>query len=74
MRHHLPRRLPLALAFAAALLIPSAGTAGARPDPGEPTASRDKPFCPVERIGRQIVRCDDLSGNGVLAPLTLPQR
>lgn len=29
--------------------------------------------CPVERIGDQSVRCDNLTGNGVPAPWYVPQ-
>ena len=28
--------------------------------------------CPLRRLGDQLVRCDDLTGNGVRAPLQVP--
>ncbi|MGH8893761.1 MAG: hypothetical protein ACRDWY_10740 [Actinomycetes bacterium] len=29
--------------------------------------------CPLRRIGRQLVRCDNLTGAGVPAPLSVPR-
>ncbi len=29
--------------------------------------------CRLERVGRQLVRCDDLTGNGVPAPAHIPE-
>ena len=60
-----------ALLLGAALATPAA----ARPDAGpaleqQPTSTS----CPLTRIGSQLVRCDDLTGNGVSAPLWIPQR
>jgi hypothetical protein len=30
--------------------------------------------CPLQRVGTQFVRCDSLTGNGVAAPSSIPQR
>ncbi|WP_270889803.1 hypothetical protein [Pedococcus sp. 5OH_020] len=77
LRHSHIRRSSLHAPVLAAAIIFALGSpspAMARQDPGPrlPTATRTA--CPVERIGSQIVRCDDLSGNGVAAPLWLPQQ
>jgi hypothetical protein len=66
-----------AAAAAAALLsglvaIPAA----ARLDPGEPVPVRfstDDRNCPLRRIDTQLVRCDDLTGAGVSAPIWVPE-
>ena len=65
-------------AAAAATIIAglAAIPATARPDPGEPVQVRfssDDPNCPLNRIDTQLVRCDDLTGGGVTAPLWGPQ-
>lgn len=76
---HLSLRHLVAPASAAALvLLVGATPASARPDAGAPvtsatssttsTTSTDSGRCPLERIGTQLVRCDDLTGNGVAAP------
>ncbi|QGN57773.1 hypothetical protein [Nostocoides sp. HKS02] len=31
-------------------------------------------ICPLTRLGTQLVRCDNLTGNGATAPLWVPQR
>ena len=59
------------LVLGAALVTPAA----ARQDAGpaleqEPTSTS----CPLTRVATQLVRCDDLTGNGVSAPLWIPQR
>jgi hypothetical protein len=81
IQHRQIRRVALtAAAVAAALSFGIPSTATARQDPGPPphptpVAWESMPFrCPVERIGAQIVRCDNLSGAGVSAPLGLPQQ
>ena len=58
-------------------VVGTPGTAAARPDAG--TAVRTAPAgatatvgCPLRRIGDQLVRCDDLTGAGVTAPLWVP--
>jgi hypothetical protein len=71
------------IATAAATLTVLAGStalpAAARPlDPDpEPTyriAFPDSPQrCPLRRIDRQLIRCDNLTGAGVPAPLFIPE-
>lgn len=59
----------------ATLLVPlTVGTAAARLDPG-PAVARIDPDgnCPLRRIDRQLVRCDNLTGAGVPAPLYVPE-
>jgi hypothetical protein len=80
-QHKYIRRLALtATAVAAALTVWVPTTATARQDPGplpdhRTTFWESTPFrCPVERIGAQVVRCDNLSGAGVSAPLGIPQQ
>jgi hypothetical protein len=68
---------------ATALLItlagPALGPAAARPiDPDPPAAHRitfteSALNCPLRRIDRQLVRCDNLTGDGVPAPLFIPE-
>lgn len=58
-----------------AVLTTAAVPAAARPDAGpalerEPTSTS----CPLERVGTQFVRCDNLTGNGVSAPGWIPER
>jgi hypothetical protein len=60
--------------LAAALAFLGAPASVARQDPGPSAPSTWKPWCPVERVGTQIVRCDNLSGADVSAPLWLPVR
>jgi hypothetical protein len=67
-----------AVAAAAALLLGLMATpAPARPDPGVPVRvqimSNRLDGCPLRRVGRQLVRCDYLTGGGVLAPLSVPE-
>jgi hypothetical protein len=71
-----------AVAIAAlALTNPFSGNAWAREDPGEPahpatSQARSYLYCPLERIGRQLVRCDNRAGAGAgaLAPLLVPEQ
>jgi hypothetical protein len=69
---------------ATAVLITLAGPAlvpaAARPiDPDPPAAAHRIMFtesplnCPLRRIDRQLVRCDNLTGAGVPAPLFIPE-
>ena len=41
------------------------------PDPPQRTAFADG--CPLQRIGTQLVRCDNLTGAGVRAPSWIPE-
>jgi len=64
-------------AITAATLVAglAVGTAAARPDPGDPIPDRYSSYngnCPLERIGTQLVRCDNLTGGGVPAPFSVP--
>jgi hypothetical protein len=49
--------------------------AAARPDPGEPIPVRFSSYanCPLNRIDTQLVRCDNLTGAGVVAPAYIPE-
>jgi hypothetical protein len=65
-------------AAAAATIIAglAAIPATARPDPGEPAQVRFSSYngnCPLQRIGTQLVRCDNLTGGGVTAPVWVPE-
>ena len=72
-------RIAATLALSAAL----AGTGGlpveARPDDGRnPNTPRVVAFeidhdCPLRRIDRQLLRCDNLTGAGVPAPLFISE-
>lgn len=88
MQHTTIRRL-VVIAGALAAIPLAAGPATARPDPGPalpaPTAPAFAPValkmtpptpghCLLERVGTQLVRCDDLTGNGVPAPGYIPER
>jgi len=65
-----------AAAAAATLLAGLAATpATARPDPGERIPIRFSSYanCPLNRIDTQLVRCDNLTGAGALAPASVPE-
>jgi hypothetical protein len=66
-----------AAAAAATIIAGLAATpATARPDPGEPIPVRFSSYdrnCPLSRIDTQLVRCDNLTGGGVTAPVWVPQ-
>jgi hypothetical protein len=55
-----------------------AGPATASPDPGAPVpgdrATMTLLQCELERVGTQLVRCDDLTGAGATAPTYVPER
>ena len=53
------------------LLAPSAAARSADVYSSHPAAS--VAVCPLERVGTQFVRCDNLTGNGVPAPLFIPE-
>lgn len=51
-------------------------SATARPEPGEATVTAIETateHCLLERVGTQYVRCDYLTGNGVPAPVWVPE-
>jgi hypothetical protein len=62
---------------AAAIIAGLAATpAAARPDPGDPIPIRFSSYernCPLNRIDTQLVRCDNLTGAGVVAPASVPE-
>ena len=58
-----------------ALLATTAAPASAKLDAGPALERQATPAsCPLERVGTQLVRCDDLTGNGQPAPQWIPQR
>jgi hypothetical protein len=71
------------IAAAAATLTILAGStaipAAARPLDPQPARThritfQDSPLrCPLRRIDRQLIRCDNLTGAGVPAPLSIPE-
>jgi hypothetical protein len=79
--HTTSRQSRWAPAMAGALILATltAVPASARQDPGPPsvtvnhTGERDG-FCPLARVATQLVRCDNLTGNGVTAPIWVPER
>ncbi len=71
MNTHRRRTLTLLSAAALALAISAPAHAQQLPGPGVRSA---KSSCPLERIGAQLVRCDRLTGNGVSAPLYIPEQ
>jgi hypothetical protein len=71
-------RLATALALSALLAGVGALPAAARPDDGRPGPPRVLVVemdhnCPLRRLDRQLVRCDNLTGAGVPAPLFIPE-
>ena len=66
-----------AAAAAAATIIAglSAIPATARPESGEPIRDRfsSSDSCELSRIGTQLVRCDELTGGGIPAPVWVPE-
>jgi hypothetical protein len=73
-------RLAAALILSAALAGPGTLPAAAGPDdgrgrPGTPPVVIlfSDHNCPLRRIDRQLVRCDNLTGAGVPAPLFVPE-
>jgi hypothetical protein len=71
------------IATAAAILTVVAGSiavpAAAKPLDPDPAPAHGIAFpdsprrCPLRRIDRQLVRCDNLTGAGVPAPLFIPE-
>lgn len=61
--------------FLGAVLTTAAVPAAARPEAG-PALERGpaSTSCPLERVGTQFVRCDNLTGNGVSAPRWVPEQ
>lgn len=75
--HTISTRRGIFAAFASILLVATAAIpAAARPDPGPPRSDPTPQYpvnCPLERIGTQFVRCDNLTGAGVPAPSWVPE-
>ena len=70
-QHRVISTTATALLLGAVLVTP----ASARQDPGPaPERESTSTSCPLTRVGSQFVRCDNLTGNGVSAPLWIPQR
>jgi hypothetical protein len=73
------RRTAVVVVGALALTLATVSDlAWARPEPGPPATpsthtQRSYPHCTLERLDLQLVRCDDLTGTGAPAPLTVPQ-
>jgi hypothetical protein len=74
------RRSRWAPAVTGALIIASltAVPASARQDPGPQSSTSNQTrdgdgSCPLARVGTQLVRCDNLTGDGVTAPLWVPE-
>ena len=75
-----PRLGVTVVAIATLALAPNvSGNAWARQDPGPPAPPTTRqapayPYCPLERIDRQLVRCDNLTGAGVPASWYVPEQ
>jgi hypothetical protein len=63
--------IPAALLTAVFLVGGSGGQSPSRTADDAPTTYVD---CPLERIGTQLVRCDNLTGAGVEAPSWIPEQ
>ena len=44
------------------------------PAPSASAVGSNNHTCWLQRVGTQLVRCDNLTGNGVAAPLWMPER
>jgi hypothetical protein len=76
MFHSLASRTAAAALLSLLLVATGASTASARPDPGDAGSAGDVTSgqnCPLRRIDTQLVRCDNLTGAGVSAPLWIPE-
>jgi hypothetical protein len=62
----------LVAVFAALFLF--GGLSQATADGSEPNVPASYADCPLERIGTQLVRCDNLTGAGVDAPFWIPEQ
>lgn len=61
-------------ALAALILHGATGTAAACPKEAGAATNVDSGYaCELQRLDRQLVRCDNLTGAGVLAPLHVPE-
>jgi hypothetical protein len=76
MAHSLASRSAAAALLSLVLVSTGASTASARPDPIDlrPADTAGAVLgCALQRIDTQLVRCDNLTGAGVSAPLFIPE-
>jgi hypothetical protein len=69
-------RRRIVTAYAITLLVATQAPALGEPDGGPPRTPeppRHLVNCPLERVGTQFVRCDNLTGAGVPAPEWVPE-
>ena len=74
---HQPLKRMTVVAAAVALIAVAQVTANAAQDPGEPRQTRATETannCFLTRVEQQFLRCDNLTGAGVPAPLWIPER
>ena len=64
----------ICIAATTAALVGVGSAAQARTDPGPPPTAPYFLHRPLERVGTQFVRGDDLTGNGVRAPLWISEQ
>lgn len=62
-----------ALLLAVAVPAPAMARLDVGGEPLQNTQEAVWPQCPLRRIERQLVRCDSLTGAGVVAPLWVPE-
>jgi hypothetical protein len=77
MTHSLASRTAATALLALTLVSTGASTASARPDPIDVRSAATGTSamgCALQRIGTQLVRCDNYTGAGVPAPLFIPER
>jgi hypothetical protein len=70
-------RATIAALLSLLVLAVGAPSAAAKPDPGgsgSVVTTTLHPYCPLERVDTHLVRCDDLTGAGVPAPLFIPEQ
>jgi hypothetical protein len=71
------RALATATALATLAMPVAAFPAAAKPEgAGSPVITRSLPDpgkCALQRLDRQLLRCDNLTGGGVAAPLSVPE-
>jgi len=65
---------PAVLVCVVLLGVVAPGSATALPRPASDDRYAQTANCPLERVGEQFVRCDDLTGDGSPAPLWVPEQ
>ena len=75
-RFRAPRRMatPAVLVCVVLLGVGAPGSATALPRPASDDRYAQTVNCPLERVGEQFVRCDDLTGDGSPAPRWFPEQ